>query len=363
MILFGTFTQALLYLCLAIMVGTFILSLVSSRNKPALHVPKWLLLSAIGGVGILSFYPVWELILYLKQNIGLSITLLQSVLFTFEVGKAWVVTYLLSTLLFLWVIWVDYRRKAVYASFGLVLALFIILALGWTSHASSYDRVIGFISHSLHLTMVSVWVGILFIVSWCSTNHENWSRFLKWFTPVAILCFASTILSGLILMTFAIDPNQYLNSWMLPYGQTLLIKHLLIIPLFGYAIINSIFVKKRLRSDDQYNPKPWTKLESVIILLIFSATAAMGQQAPPHETIVTAEGASTLFTLFYQDFQPSMTVQLGMNPISLLFLGFALLFLVLFILAYWKKASSIVSFLMSGLLFVCVYLTVIFSVQ
>ena len=40
--------------------------------------------------------------------------------------------------------------------------------------------------------------------------------------------------------------EDYPNSWMLPYGQALLIKHLLIIPLLVYAVINSILMKKKL---------------------------------------------------------------------------------------------------------------------
>ena len=62
-----------------------------------------------------------------------------------------------------------------------------------------------FISHTTHFTAVSVWVGILFVVSWFSKNHSNWLNFLKWFTPVAIVCFVSTIITGLILMTVVVD--------------------------------------------------------------------------------------------------------------------------------------------------------------
>ncbi|KAA9028453.1 copper resistance D family protein [Niallia endozanthoxylica] len=363
MILLGTLTQALLYLSFAIVVGTFILSLVSSNFKPDISVPKWVLLSAIGGIGLFSFFPVLQLILYVKQNIGLSFSLLQSVLFTFEVGKAWVVTYLLATVLFLYIIWVDYRKKPVYASIGLVFAFCLILALGWSSHASTYDPVVGFMSHTLHLTAVSVWVGILLIVSWCSTNYENWSRFLKWFTPVAIICFLSTIITGLVLMTFVVEFEDYLNSWMLPYGQTLLIKHLLIIPLLVYAMINSFFVKKKLNNDEQYNPRPWGKLESLVILFIFAATAAMGQHAPPHETIVTVEGASKLFTTFYPDFQPGMAVQLGFTSVSILLLVLTVLSSVLLIILFIRKTPVIVSILTSVLLFICAYLSVMFSIN
>ena len=229
-----------------------------------------------------------QLILYLSPDIGFAQTL-QSVLFTFEVGKAWIFTYILSTLLFIFVIWFDYRKRALYAYIGIIFTFILILALGWASHASSYDRVWGFFNHTAHLTAVSVWVGILFVVSWFSKDHTNWLNFLKWFTPVAFVCFVSTIITGLFLMAVVVEFEDYSNSWMLPYGQALLIKHLLIIPLLVYAMINSLFIKKKLKNDIHFNPRSWARTESIIILLIFSATAALGQQSPPHETTVTMD--------------------------------------------------------------------------
>lgn len=58
---------------------------------------------ATGGITIFSFFPVLKLILYLYYDIGLAQTF-DSVLFTFEVGKAWVFTYILSNLLFVFVL-------------------------------------------------------------------------------------------------------------------------------------------------------------------------------------------------------------------------------------------------------------------
>ena len=64
---------------------------------------------------------------------------------------------------------------------------------------------------------------------------------------VAIACLLLTVATGLVLMTLIIDLKEYSDAWMIPYGQSLLIKHLLIIPLLGYAFINSILVRKRLK--------------------------------------------------------------------------------------------------------------------
>lgn len=363
MIVVGTITQALLYLCFAVLLGSFILSIVPNTHRPKINVPKGVLMIASGGIAIFSFFPVLQLVLYLAPDIGLAQTM-QSVLFTFEVGKAWMFTYILANVLFIFVIWFDYRNNALYAYIGLAFTFIMILAIGWSSHASSYDQVWGFFSHTIHFTAVSVWVGILFVVSWFSKDHLNWSNFLKWFTPVAVMCLVTTILTGFILMTFVIEFEDYTNSWVLPYGQSLLIKHLLIIPLLVYAMINSLFIKKKLKKDIQFNPRPWAKMESIIILLIFSATAAMGQQSPPHETTVTYDGVSKLFTMFYQgQFQPGMTVQLGFSPTIFSLIVLAVLFIGLIIFSFIKKAPAIMSFSLSVLMVLCVYLSLILSIN
>lgn len=363
MILLGTITQALLYLCFAILVGSFTLNLVPNTHRPDLNVPRGALMLASGGIAILSFFPVLQVILYLSPDIGFSQTL-QSVLFTFEVGKAWMFTFILSNLLFIFVILFDYLNKTLYAYIGLAFTFIMILTLGWSSHASSYDQVWGFFSNTAHFTAVSVWVGILFVVSWFSKNHSNWSMFLKWFTPVAIVCFVSTIITGLVLMSFVVEFDDYTNAWMFPYGQSLLIKHLLIIPLLVFATINSLLIKKKLKKDSNFNPRPWARTESMIILLIFSATAALGQQSPPHETTVSSTGISKLFLLFYQgQFQPEMTVQLGLTPISIALIILSVLFLALIILSFIKKPPLIIPFLMSVLLVICLYLSLLLGIK
>lgn len=363
MIVIVATAQAILYLYFAILMGSFLLYLIPNTHRPDINVPKGVLMIAPIGIAIFSFFPIMQLVLYLAPGIGFT-NVLQSVLFTFEMGKSWLFTFILSILLFILVTWFDYQKRAIYAYMGITITLILILAIGWSSHASSIDRLWGFFSHSVHFTAVSFWVGILFVVSWFSINTLNWSKFLKWYTPVAIVCLLSTIITGLILMTFVVEFEDYANSWMVPYGQTLLIKHILIIPLLVYALINGILIKKKLLKDSHFNPKPWARMESIIILLIFSATAALGQQSPPHEISVTNETVSKLFTMFYQgQILPEMTVQLGLNPTSTSLIVLAVLFFALIIISFIKKAPAIVSFLMSFLLVVCLYLSLILSIK
>lgn len=353
-------SQVLLYLCFSLLLGSFLLSLVPETHKPNIYVPKKWLIASIMGIPIFSFFPVLQIIQYLAPKVGFG-EAFQSVVMTFEVGKAWGFTSIVSILFVIFVSLFDYQGKMLYRSIGIASTVLLILALGWSSHISSIDPVWGFVSDTVHFTAVSVWVGILIVVSWLSTNHVNWPNFLKWFTPVAILCFVITLLTGFILMSFVVI--DYTDSWVVPYGQALLIKHLLIIPLLLYAVINSIFIKRKLNKSKDFNPRPWTKMESIIILLIFSATAALGQQSPPNEAGISPDKASKLFSMVYNgQIQPEMTVELALNPIAVSFIVLALLFGVLMIVSFLKKAPAIMSFMMSVLLVVCAYFSLMLSI-
>ena len=58
---------------------------------------------------------------------------------------------------------------------------------------------------------------------------------------VAIGCLVATALSGVFLMDVMVD--GYIDSWMVSYGQGLLIKHLFLLPVVFYALVNGFIVK------------------------------------------------------------------------------------------------------------------------
>lgn len=361
MTFFGIFSQALVYLCFAIIMGSFILYLISETHRPTIQVPKSVLLVATIGLAFFSFFPVLQIILYLVPNMDLGETL-QSVLLTFEVGKAWFFTLVVSMVLYFYISLFDNRKNKFYTAIGLALTFLLILSLGWSSHASSYNQLLGFVSDTIHFTAVSIWVGILLVISFFSKNHQNWPNLLKWFTPVAAVCFTMTIVSGLILMDIIVE--DYKNSLPLPYGQTLLIKHLLIIPLVVFAVINSQLIKKKVQKDLSFNPLPWAKAESILMLLIFSATAALGQQSPPRETDFSRDNMSQLFNIVYQgQIQQDMNVLFAPNTTAIMLGVLSILFLVLMIFSFLKKMPAIMTFLMGLFLVFSGYLSLILSIQ
>ncbi|AZV43061.1 copper resistance D family protein [Peribacillus asahii] len=365
MVFIGIISEPLLYICFSLLIGSFLLQIVPSSYRPDFNVPKGVLMAATAGIAIFSFIPVLQIILYLYQDIGFSQTF-KSVLFTFEVGKAWIFTYLVSNALFIYIVWFDYRKRSLYAYFGMVITFMLILALGWSSHASSIEKWNGFLIHTIHFLAVTIWVGILIVVSWFSRNYSNWLNFLRWFTPVAMMCFLITVITGLFLMTVVINYKDYTNSWMLPYGQALLIKHLFLIPLMTYAFINSVLIRRKLKNHENFNPIRWTKAESLVVFLIFSTTAILGQQEPPHDikTTLASSGVSKLFDLFYQgNITRDFVIVLGLELNSVMLLILALSFLGLTILSYIKKASILLGFSMSVLCVVAFYLSLMVSIQ
>lgn len=361
MVFLGMISQALVYFCFAILMGSFILFIIHETQRPAIQVPKGALTASAIGIALFSFFPVLQILMYLVPNGDLGETL-QSVLLTFEVGKAWFFTFILSVILLIYIYLFDFQEKKIYSFMGIALTFILILALGWSSHASSYTLLWGFASDTLHFAAVSIWVGVLLVISWFSKNHLNWSNFLKWFTPVALVCFAITIVSGLVLMNIIVE--DYTNSWLLSYGQTLLIKHLLIIPLIVFAVINSLLIKKKVQSDKNFNPLPWVKAESILMLLIFSVTAALGQQSPPRETEISSDYVSTLFNLVYQgQILTNMHVQFAPNLTAIMLGILTLLFLILMLFSFIKKMPAFMTFMMGLFLVFSGYLSLMLSIQ
>ncbi|MEH7253094.1 CopD family protein, partial [Neobacillus niacini] len=300
MFIAGIVSEALLYSCFSVLLGSFIICLIPKTARPEIKIPKSVLLGATLGIAVFSFLPVVKIVLYLYEDLGLAYTL-KSVLTNFEVGKTWISTGLISLILFIYLIPIKLEQKPIFALTGLAFALILVATLGLSSHAASLSKLAGFLTHTAHFLAVTIWVGILMVVSWFSRNHDNWLKFLNWFSPLAVLCLVITGITGISLMNFHMNVTDYVNVTTVSYGQSLLIKHLAIIPLLVFAFVNSFLIRKRLQKDPSYNPIPWVRLESVIILVVFSITGALGQVSPPHDLsrMILAEGTSKLFSYFH----------------------------------------------------------------
>ncbi|MED1783838.1 CopD family protein [Brevibacillus fortis] len=303
-----TLSEIAFYTCLTLHMGTLFLQLISDGNKPHILVPRNIQLVTIGGIAVFTFLPVLRVILAVICG--------------------------------------------------------LILTMGWGSHAASVVDGRGFITHSLHALSLSVWIGILIVVAWFSKGNANWLCFLAWFHPIAMICSGVTLATGIILTLF-IAP-EYVNAVILPYGQALLIKHLLFLPLLLFGFVSGFLLKKRVKAQPDFSPVFWLRAESVFVLGIFAATGYMGQLEPPHDVATSLQMTNTspLFTLLYQgQMIGNPDLSLTVTPIGLLLTVVTILFGSLILFSYVRKMSTLFSVGMGLLLAISGYFALMMSIQ
>lgn len=319
--------DTLLYGCLALLIGFFSVQLIPRPHRPDVSLSiRWVRMLIV--LMLLSFsLSVLRIVLYLYEEIGFWITL-RSVLLTFEAGNAWILMALWSVLLLIVI-----NRSSLSPGrikLGVFLVMAMVVTFAWSGHASSIKGAEGMLVHSIHALAVFIWTGGLLILGFWSPSDRNWGIFLEWFKPLVTLCFLLIVGSGIYLMSVVVQVEEYSDSWILPYGQALLWKHVLILPVLIIGIMNGkwsyasperSFEVRRMRM----------RMEGILILLLFTATAWLGQQEPPHsiKDTLQSSGAGPLsgflfpslrFTYSDIRFEPTM-ISLFLMAISLLFVG------------------------------------------
>lgn len=169
---FGVVTEILLYISFAILMGGLLLSIIPEGKKPPMYIPKSILLITVILIPILSFTPLLEVILVLSTNIGFGNTM-KNILSSYEVGKAWLFTTVVSVALLVLIFGSNIKNNKVAISLGIFLTVILTFSVGYGSHASSITNWVGFVSHSLHFLAVTVWAGIVLLVGWFSYNQKK----------------------------------------------------------------------------------------------------------------------------------------------------------------------------------------------
>jgi copper resistance protein D len=347
------------YILYSILVGHVVLSFVPDEKKPKIIIPKPILLLSVLGVIVFSFGPVLQVIFYFSDGNNYFNQTSWSILTDFQVGKAWIFIGWVAT--FLWMTLYVEGSKYLQA-FWLFL---MILAVGYASHVASLSFWTGLFSHSIHFLAVVLWTGILIHVAWFAKNSNNWTSFLKWFTPFAVGCMVIILTSGFFVMLFVVDISDYINSWALPYGQMLLLKHISIIPLLAFALING-FLLRRLSAQPDFNIRAWLKAETIIIAVIFFFTSILGTLSPPHDIdfTVKSEGASK-----WLEYLTSKTIITPVN-LKLMFsiegfflILFGFMFLIMIFLSFYKKVKPYFAAVCGLLFIVSVYFGLVISIK
>lgn len=353
--------EPLLYLCFAVVFGW--LTVIRARETDAVsRMPVTLIQASVIGIGVFSFLPVLRIIMFFAEDAGFVATL-KSVLFTTTEGKAYAWT-LLFCLMLLFVIkfGAPAHNKQVWPwILCVILCLGLTITVSWTSHMTANYGLPGLFANLVHVLAVMVWSGTLIAAGWFKADGSSWSKFLSWFHILAMIAMVLIMASGWLL-TATIAP-EYVNSFALPYGQALLIKHLLILPLLIFALMNGVLVKRKLSRDPSFQPFAWARAESFIVLAIYVITGYMNQQHAPLEVSETLRDApaSPLFLRFHQGYQDA-ALRLQWEPVGMICVIIALGCLAGMLLMFRNNKNAYLSITL-GLFFVLMaYLAVMTSI-
>lgn len=350
MIALTIFSQFLLYISLALLMGAFVLYCVPETFRPKFDIsPKWLIISAVI-LPIVTFVPNIQLLTILTPQFGL-IESVGMLLMKFKVGHSWLAIVGFTIILLIVIRQFVKKPSKLIAVMSLFILISIMAAIGYISHAGSMTGIVGSVLDFVHLLAVSVWLGILVLMSFFSKDAQNWDAFLKWFSPVALVAFTAVALTG-VLMTDTIVPG-YVTSWSSNYGQFLFIKHVLLVPLTVIILANSLLIKLKM-DKPLFEPRTWVRMETVLLVLILFITALYSEQQPPSFYV---QEISPFFELFYRSsIEVGMRGYLQMTGIGLGFFLLTVLFIGLVIVSYIKQLPVVVSAAMTFALTLCFYM-------
>ena len=344
------------YLFFSLLVGHIVLQFVPESKKPNIQLPKSLLLICSLGIIILTFVPVMNIILYFANSVGFA-SAVTSVLTSSKIGLVWL--FITVFALFLWLTIYLERSKYIQA----IWILLMMIAIGYSSHVSTQSFIVGIFSHTTHFLMVTIWVGVLLHASWFSKDKQHWSDFLQWFSPLAIVCLVNIFTTGFVIMFTIEKPTDYLNGWATPYGRMLLLKHISIVPIIVFAIINGILSKK-VSASTHYEPRTWLKVESIILFVIFYFTAVLGTLAPPSERVYSSQTATMAPTwidwLLAKNILIPIEIKFAPTLLSVLLMTAALLFLLL-IISSFRRLNPVFATLFAACFILTLYLGLMFS--
>jgi putative copper resistance protein D len=355
--------KLIMYLCLALIMGYWMLQICPQDRQPAVHIPRWVLVTAYLLFPVTLLIPPTVLSYVIapqvEENFG---QVFKSVLVTFEMGETLLAGMVLIGCLGLVHLARKFMAKKVAAWVGFILAIGLVLAQSWSSHAATVTEHLGFFAQSFHVLAISLWIGTLFVVAWFGKNFERWPSFLSWYTPLAILSVVTIVVTGIIMMTFIVP--QPVQSLILPYGQTLLIKHLVLIPVLLFAFFNGVWFRRQLKQGGFNNPRPWIRAESVLALIIFSITANLSRESPPHDQLAQAlqyAGPSPLFSLFLPEVTEAGKLFLSFSWLALILVLASVSIVLLFFRSGSKSASLLL--LVSAAVVLLIYLAIMLSLD
>lgn len=322
------FFETLLYLSFALTGGYILLLFVPERSKPQLKVSFDLFQYGLLAIPVFSFMSILRTSFILREFAETMpyYELLLIVLKDYKYGNAWI--WILISATAMYILSQLFQKKIQRFKWLLsLLWLLTILAHGWASHPAGFSSW-GFLYQSVHVGAVSVWLGVLILVAWYTRGALKWKPFVRWYTPMAIGSMVLILLAGLGMMYILVD--GYIRSWGINYGEALLLKHLVFLPLLLLAFMNGFLSKVTNQGTDERKLIWWLRAETIIALVILAITAYMGMQEPPHEGEFEDPAPSRLFSWLHGEVDLlTMKWHWSFSSIGLIFVGIAALSLLI----------------------------------
>ncbi|RJE86944.1 hypothetical protein D3P07_17335 [Paenibacillus sp. 1011MAR3C5] len=291
--------ETLLYLSFAVTGGYILLLFIPERSKPQLNIPLDLFQYGLLAIPVFSFMSILRTSFILREFAETMpyYELLLIVLKDYKYGNAWIWILIGGTSIY--AVTQLFQKKILRFKWPLaIIWVLTVLAHGWASHPAGFSSW-GFVYQSVHVGAVSVWLGVLILVAWYTRGALNWRPFVRWYTPLAIGSMVLILAAGLAMMYILVD--GYIRSWGINYGEALLLKHLVFIPLLLLAFMNGFLSKVTGHGTDERKLIWWLRAETVIAAAILAITAYMGMQEPPHEGEFEDPAPSLLFTWLHGD--------------------------------------------------------------
>ncbi|ACS99809.1 copper resistance D family protein [Paenibacillus sp. JDR-2] len=345
------FFETLLYLSFAITAGYLLLEFIPGGLKPEVLVPVRIIQLAAIGIPIFSFASIVRtsvILMDFAPQMSFAEVLL-IVLNDYSFGRAWIMSFILGSALFMVISFNGLKHKSSkWVAAGIWICM--VLVHGYASHPAALSKTWGLLAQTIHVGAVSVWLGILILVAWFRKGSWNWRAFTRWYTPLSIACMTLIVIAGFVMMSIIIEVG-YINSWGINYGEALLLKHLLFIPLILLAFMNGFLTKIYANGQNERSLQSWLKAEGLVALFILITTAFMGIQEPPHETESEEPVPSPLFKLLHNE-RTDLSLQWHWNMVGALCVAMGLISFLLLFAAYRKNKM--------GLFAICTVAAVLF---
>ncbi|QXE02158.1 copper resistance D family protein [Terribacillus sp. DMT04] len=283
--------ELLSYIAFSFVAGYLVFRLVR-KQEAAVQTPRSDVLAGAASAALVTSGPVINLVSLIGAKDGYGKALL-TVLFQTTAGHVWLGIFLLA--ICVWVLL--YVNKLPVTTLVLFLGMLFLHAYGSHSSGSVMDT----LAHFVHLSAAVFWVGVLVHVCFYTSKHFSWESFLKWFAPFAAVLVMAVIGSGIIVMLFAMDIQDYGNALMLTYGQMLLIKHIVFIPVLVFTVIN-LFLVRKVRQHPHFQPLNWIRAEAFLLAIVFACSALLGSSAAPADIAEALRnaGAAPIFGSIFQ---------------------------------------------------------------